>query len=50
MGYNFSNIEAKFNKINENNIDLIFQIKKVNRLKFLQSLLLGTKKLKVKDY
>ena len=37
-------------KINENNIDLIFKIKKGEQTKILQSLLLGTKKLKVKDY
>ena len=48
MGYNFSNIEAKFNKINENNIDLIFQIKKGEQTKISSITFIGDKKIKSK--
>ena len=48
MGYNFSNIEAKFNKIDENNIDLIFQIKKGEQTKISSITFIGDKKIKSK--
>ena len=36
VGYNFSKIETKFKKIDENNIDLIILVDKVIKQKFLQ--------------
>ncbi len=46
MGYNFSNVEAKFNKINDNNIDLIFEIAKGEQTKIASITFIGDKKIK----
>ncbi len=46
MGYNFSNVEAKFNKINDNNIDLIFEIEKGDQTKIASITFIGDKKIK----
>lgn len=48
MGYNFAKVEAKFNSIDKNNIDLIFEIKKGNETKISSITFIGDKKIKSK--
>jgi outer membrane protein insertion porin family len=48
MGYNFSNIDAKFNKIDAKNIDLIFEINKGEQTKISSITFIGDKKIKNK--
>ena len=48
LGYNFSVVEAKFNKIDETNIDLIFEIEKGDITKISSITFIGDKKIKSK--
>ena len=48
MGYNFAKVEAKFNEIDKNNIDLIFDINKGNQTKISSITFIGNKKIKSK--
>ena len=48
MGYNFANVEAKFNEIDKSNIDLIFDINRGNQTKISSITFIGNKKIKSK--
>ena len=48
LGYNFANVEAKFNTINDKNIDLIYEIEKGNQTKISSITFIGDKKIKSK--
>ena len=48
MGYNFSAVDAKFNKVDERNIDLIFEINKGEQTKISSITFIGDKKIKSK--
>ena len=48
IGYNFSNVEAKFNSIDKKNVDLIFEINRGNQTKISSITFIGDKKIKSK--
>lgn len=48
VGYNFVNVEAKFNEVDSNNIDLIFEISKGGQTKISSITFIGDKKIKSK--
>lgn len=48
LGFNFSTVEAKLNDIDENNIDLIFEINKGSETKISSITFIGDKKIKSK--
>ena len=48
FGYNFPTVEAKFKKVDEKNIDLIFEIQKGNQTKISSISFIGNKKIKNK--
>ena len=48
IGFNFSTVEAKLNDIDENNIDLIFEINKGTETKISSITFIGDKKIKSK--
>ena len=48
LGFNFSIVDAKFNEIDENNIDLIFEISKGSETKISSITFIGDKKIKSK--
>ena len=48
LGYNFSKIEAKFNAIDDKNVDLIFEIKKGKQTKISSITFIGDKKIRSK--
>jgi len=48
IGYNFSKVEAKYNPIDDKNIDLLFEIKKGNQTMISSISFIGDKKIKSK--
>ena len=48
LGFNFATVEAKFNEIDENNIDLIFEVNKGLETRISSITFIGNKKIKSK--